>query len=121
MGVAWQRRALAYQSVPLTETLRFTSPAYLLELYVTARHFAQEPSLYGPIEMRNPSTPEVTAAFQSAARDIAAVLGSGDQDAFDAMFAEVREFFGAFTEEALEESRFLIDRIVERTDSVQTR
>jgi prephenate dehydrogenase/chorismate mutase len=106
---------LARLGVPLEETLRFTSPAYLLELYVAARHFAQSPGLYGPIEMRNPRTPEVTAAFRAASAEIAGVLAAGDQARFDAIFDEVRGFFGAFTDEALEQSSFLIDRIVERT------
>lgn len=105
---------LARMGMPLEESLRFTSPAYKLELYVTARHFAQSPGLYGPIEMRNPRTGEVTAAFANATRDIATVLADGNQEEFDAMFAEVREFFGTFTAEALEQSKFLIDRIVER-------
>lgn len=106
---------LAKLGVPLDETLRFTSPAYLLELYVAARHFAQDPQLYGPIEMRNPGTPQVALAFRDAAEELAAVLANGDQAAFSAMFENVREFFGAFTDEAVEQSSYLIDRIVERT------
>lgn len=105
---------LARLGVPLEETLKFTSPAYLLELYVAARHFAQESALYGPIEMRNPRAGEVTQAFGEAARELATVIADGDQQAFDAMFVEVRGFFGDFTEEALEQSSYLIDRIVER-------
>jgi prephenate dehydrogenase len=105
---------LARAGVPLDETLRFTSPAYLLELYVAARHFAQSPRLYGPIEMRNPRTEAVTAAFLDAARELAGTLAEGDQAGFDARFEEVRRFFGPFTAEALEQSSFLIDRIVER-------
>jgi chorismate mutase/prephenate dehydrogenase len=106
---------LARLGLPLPETLRFTSPVYLLELFVTARHFAQAPELYGPIAMRNPRTPEVTAAFADATREMAAVIARGDQAAFSALFDEVRAFFGPFTTEALEQSAFLIDRIVERT------
>ena len=106
---------LARLGMPLDETMPFTSPAYLLDLYVTARHFAQDPALYGSIEMRNPSTPEVTAAFGNAAREISHVLANGDQPAFERMFEEVRAFFGSFTEEAVEQSSFLIDRIVERS------
>jgi chorismate mutase/prephenate dehydrogenase len=105
---------LARLGVPLDETLRFTSPAYLLELYVAARHFAQSPALYGPIEMRNPRSREVTAAFGDAARELGDIVSGGDQAAFDTMFAEVRAFFGPFTAEALEQSSYLIDRIVER-------
>lgn len=105
---------LARAGVPLAETMPFTSPAYLLELYVAARHFAQDPDLYGPIEMRNPRTSEITSAFRSAAGEIAEVLAAGDQKAFSALFEDVRAFFGDFTESALEQSSFLIDRIVER-------
>lgn len=105
---------LARLGMPLAETMPFTSPAYLLELYVAARHFAQSPALYGPIEMRNPRSGEVTATFENAAQELASVIASGDQVAFDKLFADVRAFFGDFTKEALEQSSFLIDRIVER-------
>lgn len=106
---------LARFGVPIEETLRFTSPAYLMELYVAGRHFAQSPALYGPIEMRNPRTVEVTAAFQAAARELADVLASGDQARFAAIFDEVRAFYGDFGKEAVEQSSFLIDRLVERS------
>ena len=105
---------LARLGLPLSETLRFTSPAYLLETYVTARHFAQSSALYGPIEMGNPRTAEVTATFGAAARELSDILATQDQAKFDAVFEEVRGFFGDFTREALEQSSFLIDRIVER-------
>src|SRR5690606_16545485 len=39
---------LANTGMPLEESLAFTSPAYLLESYVAARHFAQDAALYGP-------------------------------------------------------------------------
>ncbi|MFN8862274.1 MAG: bifunctional chorismate mutase/prephenate dehydrogenase [Gemmatimonas sp.] len=106
---------LARLGIPLTETMPFTSPAYLLELYVAARHFAQDPGLYGPIEMRNPRTGDVTTAFGGAVQELAAVIGEGDQAAFTRLFEEVRAFFGDFTAEALIQSSFLIDRIVERS------
>jgi chorismate mutase/prephenate dehydrogenase len=110
-----QGMALARLGVPLSDTLPFTSPAYLLELYVAARHFAQDPTLYGPIEMRNPETARVTSAFTTAAQELASVIASGNQQAFSHVFDDVRQFFGDFTDEALEQSSFLIDRIVERS------
>lgn len=105
--------ALSRAGVPLEETLRFTSPAYLLEAYVTGRHFAQSPALYGPIEMLNPDASRVIALFQTAASDLAEILASHDQRAFEAVFSDVRAFFGEFTDEALDQSGFLIDRLVE--------
>ena len=105
--------ALSRTGVPLEETLRFTSPAYLLETYVTGRHFAQAPDLYGPIEMLNPDSRQVIDLFRAAAADLAAILADQDQVAFDRVFASVRAFFGDFTDEALDQSGFLIDRLVE--------
>jgi chorismate mutase/prephenate dehydrogenase len=107
--------ALARSGVPLAESRRFTSPAYLLELYVAARHFAQAADLYGPIEMRNPATAQITAQFRRAADELAEILETRDQARFEAMFREVRAFFGEFAQEATEQSRFLIDRLVERS------
>lgn len=107
--------ALSRLGIPLEDSLAFTSPAYLLETYVAARHFAQSPALYGAIEMMNPSTGEVTQAFQDSAREIAEILAQRDQPRFDAVFDEVRAFFGEFTEEAQEQSSFLIDRLIELT------
>lgn len=104
---------LSRLGVPLQQTLRFTSPAYLLESYVTGRHFAQSSELYGPIEMLNSDAARVTTAFRASAEELAGILEEGDQGAFDAIFREVRGFFGEFTEEALEQSVFLIDRLVE--------
>ena len=105
--------ALSRTGAPLEETLRFTSPAYLLETYVTGRHFAQSSDLYGPIEMLNPDSKQVVEGFRKAATDLAEILAAGDQEAFDQVFADVRAFFGEFAKEALEQSGFLIDRLVE--------
>jgi chorismate mutase/prephenate dehydrogenase len=106
---------LARLGQPLSEGLKFTSPAYLMELYVAARHFGQDPALYGPIEMENPRTAQITAAFLEAAKTVQQLLVGRDQAGFAAMFDEVRAFFGAFSDEATEKSKFLIDRLVERS------
>ena len=105
--------ALSRTGATLEETLRFTSPAYLLETYVTGRHFAQAPELYGPIEMLNPDSEHVIALFRESAANLADILANQDQAAFDDVFAQVRAFFGDFTDEALDQSGFLIDRLVE--------
>jgi chorismate mutase / prephenate dehydrogenase len=106
--------ALARLGMPLETGLKFTSPAYLMELYVAARHFGQDPALYGPIEMSNPLTELVTRTFGEAASYVRDVLLRRDQRAFSAMFDEVRGFFGRFSEEATEQSKLIIDRLAER-------
>jgi chorismate mutase/prephenate dehydrogenase len=106
---------LARLGRPLAEGLKFTSPAYLMELYVAGRHFGQDPALYGPIEMTNPLTAEVTETFRAAVDSLREILLARDQGGFAAVFSEVRAFFGDFMSEATEKSKFMIDRLVERS------
>ena len=107
-------KALADIGVPLETTLNFTSPVYLMELLMTARHFTQSPDLYASIQMSNPLTNEVTEAFVRAATEHRAVVAAGDTAGVKAMFEEVRGFLGDFTDRALEQSSYMIDRLVER-------
>lgn len=106
--------AMSQLNVPLEQTLRFTSPVYLMELLMTARHFAQDPHLYASIQMSNPRTAEVTKAFEKAAAQCRDAVTSGDRDAVEAMFNHVRSYFGDFSNQAINQSSYLIDRLVER-------
>jgi chorismate mutase/prephenate dehydrogenase len=107
-------RTLAHLGASISDTLAFTSPVYLMEMLMTARHFAQSPELYASIQMSNPATAEVTSAFARSAAQLRQIAADKDRAAFVQMFQEVHDFFGAFTEQALEQSSFLIDRLVER-------
>ena len=107
-------KTLASLQVPIDQTLMFTSPIYLMELLLIARHFSQSPELYASIQMSNPGTDEVVAAFLHAAEELRAVTQRGDHQAFNGTFDDVRRYFGRFLERAEEQSDFLIDRLVER-------
>jgi chorismate mutase/prephenate dehydrogenase len=106
---------MAMLGVPLEETLRFTSPVYLMELFMTARHFAQSPDLYASIQMSNPETERITAGFLRRAEQLRTDVLSRDHEALRRTFQDVHEYFGDFTERALEQSSFMIDRLVERS------
>ncbi|MCH6551116.1 MAG: bifunctional chorismate mutase/prephenate dehydrogenase [Planctomycetes bacterium] len=108
-------RTLAGLSVSIDETLAFRSPVYLMELLMTARHFAQSPDLYASIQMSNPLSGEVTKAYLVAVTELKRIIDDNDRDGIRTMFDRVRTFFGDFTDEALEQSSYLIDRLVERT------
>jgi len=107
-------RTLAGLSVSIDETLAFRSPVYLMELLMTARHFAQSPDLYASIQMSNPLSGEVTKAYLAAVTELKRIIDDNDRDGIRTMFDRVRTFFGDFTHEALEQSSNLIDRLVER-------
>jgi chorismate mutase/prephenate dehydrogenase len=106
---------LARLGVSIEKTLAFTSPIYLLELFMTARHFGQSPELYASIQMANPETPRVTEAFLQSATDLRERVMAGDHAAVAEAFGEVRALFGDFAERAMAQSDYLIDRLVERT------
>ena len=108
-------KTMAQFGVPLEETLEFTSPVYLMELLMTARHFAQSPQLYASIQTSNPLTNEITDAFLEAAAAHKKDIQEKDNAAVEATFDQVRTFLGSFTDEALEKSSYLIDRLVERS------
>ncbi|MDG2422915.1 MAG: bifunctional chorismate mutase/prephenate dehydrogenase [Phycisphaerales bacterium] len=108
-------RTMQTLGVSIEESLQFTSPIYHMELLMAARHFAQSPDLYSAIEMTNPNADSVTEAFTKAADELRDLITTGDQEGFRRTFGEVRSFFGDFSEKALVESSYLIDRLVERT------
>ena len=107
-------RTIQQLGVDVLRTLEFTSPIYLMELLMTARHFAQSADLYASIQMNNPETINILGALQRAGDELRDIVLSQDSEQFRKLFAEVHEHFGDFSEQALEQSSFLIDRLVER-------
>jgi chorismate mutase/prephenate dehydrogenase len=107
-------RTIQQLNVDVRRTLEFTSPIYLMELLMTARHFAQSADLYASIQMNNPETERILHALQSAGDELREIVLNKDIDKFREMFAQVHDHFGDFSEQALEQSSFLIDRLVER-------
>ena len=106
--------AMARLGVPITETMRFASPVYLIGLIMTARHFCQSSELYGAIHMSNPNQPEVAHVFSQCLAEWLDSIKDKNQAEFDQLFAEARGFFGDFSDQALTQSTHLIDRLVER-------
>ncbi|MAJ46294.1 MAG: bifunctional chorismate mutase/prephenate dehydrogenase [Planctomycetes bacterium TMED75] len=106
--------AMARLGVPITQTMRFASPVYLMGLIMTARHFCQSSELYGAIHMSNPNQPEVARAFSQSLTDWLESVKNKDQEEFDRLFTEAHNFFGDFSDQALTQSTHLIDRLVER-------
>lgn len=109
-------RTLARLEVDLGETMSFTSPIYRMGLLLTARHFAQSADLYAGISMTNSRAGAVLAAFEESAGEVAELIRNADREAFRQLFEDVSLYFGDFRQDALAESSYLIDRVVERSD-----
>ncbi len=110
-------KCLETLEVDLEESLEFTSPIYRLELAMIGRLFAQSPGLYADIEMQNPLSPRVVAAYLHAASTLGGVVVSRDREAFIEHFQRTARFFGDFRNQAMEESNYLITKLVDRLSS----
>jgi chorismate mutase / prephenate dehydrogenase len=102
------------QQVPITRTLDLSSPIYRLELGMVGRLFAQSPALYAEIVFATPERRELLREYIKSLNDLMAMVEQGDKSQFISQFNRVAEWFGSFSEQALRESAFLIDKLVHR-------
>ena len=83
-------------------------------MVMTARHFCQNPDLYGSIHVANPNAKDVVTAFQESLTEWQCAVEQGDLVAFEQLFTETHDYFGDVSEHAMEQSSYLIDRLIER-------
>jgi len=105
---------LRRRHVDLSRTLEFSSPIYRLELGMVGRLFAQDPSLYSEIIFASPERLTLLKDFLTSLTENLAMIEKGDKDVFSAEFRKIAEWFGPFSEQAMRESTYLIDKLIER-------
>lgn len=98
----------------LSRTLEFSSPIYRLELGMVGRLFAQDASLYSEIIFATPQRRILLKEYLSCLAENLDLLEKGDKHVFNEQFAKIAEWFGPFGEQAMRESTFLIDKLIER-------
>lgn len=101
--------------VPILRTLELSSPIYRLELVMVGRLFAQDPSLYAEIIFATPERVALLKDFVQSLQQNLDLLQRVDKSEFIARFREVAAWFGPFSEQAMRESTFLVDKIVHRS------
>lgn len=107
-------RFLAERNVSLSKTVEFCSPIYRLELGMVGRLFAQDARLYAGIILASRQRRELLREFVDSLERSRKLLEEGGAEAFCAEFDRIADWFGAFCEQAMRESSFLIDKLVER-------
>ncbi|MES0445349.1 MAG: bifunctional chorismate mutase/prephenate dehydrogenase [Desulfobacterales bacterium] len=105
---------LRRRHVDLSRTLEFSSPIYRLELGMVGRLFAQDPSLYSEIIFASPERLTLLKDFLTSITENLAMIEKGDKDVFSAEFRKIADWFGPFSEQAMRESTYLIDKLIER-------
>ncbi len=105
---------LHQRRVPIARSLELSSPIYRLELGMVGRLFAQDPVLYAEIIMASPERQTLLKDYVRFMEQTLTMVERGDKADFIAQFEKVAEWFGPFSEQALRESTFLIDKLVHR-------
>lgn len=102
------------RGVPILRSLELSSPIYRLELAMVGRLFAQDPSLYAEIVFATPERLALLKDYIESIQQNIDLVQRGDKEEFMARFRKVAEWFGPFSEQAMRESTFLVDKLVHR-------
>jgi len=92
----------------------YMSPVYQIELGLVGRLLSQDGALYADILEKNPYVPEVIDACRAAADNLAAIVKSGDPQAFEAFFKEDSRHLGDYCGRGQELTDRLIDCMVRK-------
>jgi chorismate mutase/prephenate dehydrogenase len=102
------------RGVPIARTLELSSPIYRLELAMVGRLFAQDPGLYAEIVFATPQRRALLSDFIKSLGQNLDMVKRGDKKEFVEKFREISRWFGPFSEQAMRESSFLVDKLVNR-------
>ena len=107
-------RFLNERKIPIKRTLAFSSPIYRLEMGMVGRLFAQDPVLYAEIIFASEDRRALLKDYIESIHGTIAMVEKGDRETFIREFRKASEWFGDFGEQAIRESSFLIDKLIER-------
>ncbi len=102
------------RKLDISRTLDFSSPIYRLEMGMVGRLFAQDPALYCEIIFASPERRNILKDYISCLSDNLAMIEKGDKEMFINQFEVIADWFGPFGDQALRESSYLIDKLIER-------
>ncbi len=105
---------LKRRRISLSRTLEFSSPIYRLELGMVGRLFAQDSSLYSEIIFASEQRRDLLKDYIQSLQENLEMLENGNKCLFQKEFQKIAEWFGPFGEQAMRESTFLIDKLIER-------
>ena len=101
---------LSQQPVDLDKLLALSSPIYRLELVMVGRLFAQDAALYADIIADKPENLAVIEHLKNSYETGFAFFKNKDKAGFIAQFNQIRDWFGEYSEQFLQESRQLLQQ-----------
>ncbi len=101
---------LSKQPVKLANLLALSSPIYRLELAMIGRLFAQDGGLYADIIMDKPENLAVIESLKNSYEESLKFFENQDKEGFIKAFNQVRQWFGEYSEQFMQESRHLLQQ-----------
>jgi len=100
--------------IDLDELWEIASPVYKLRMQMIGRILGGDPKLYAEIAVLNPNTKKIGSNLLVAMQRLSHAIISEDVDEFIEIFKEASEFFGDFTKQAIADTDYLIQKMLER-------
>ncbi|OGJ52083.1 hypothetical protein A2335_04070 [Candidatus Peregrinibacteria bacterium RIFOXYB2_FULL_32_7] len=95
-------KALEKLGVDIKESLAISSPIYKMELNMIGRIFAQDPKLYGAIEIMNPETQKVLKILEESFDLYKEIVLKKDLVKFEKEFVKTSKHMGKYCQQALQ-------------------
>ena len=102
--------------IDLEESFQYTSPIYRIKMDMVGRILDQDPRLYAEIEIENPYAAESLKALAESSDELRGLVESRDSEGFINYFKKSSDYFGRFRSRAMDESNYLINRMVEKNE-----
>ena len=100
--------------VRIENTLEFSSPIYRLELGMVGRLFAQDSGLYSEIIFATKERRRLLKDYIASLNNHLEMLETNNKHLFIEKFDHIAKWFGPFSGQAMRESTFLINKLIER-------
>lgn len=98
----------------LEKLLPYASPASALKIEMVARILAQDPNLYGNIQIQNPENLKILQEYLKTTNELYEIVKSKDLKKFEEYFSKSAKFLGRYKEKALFESDWIIAQLIEK-------
>lgn len=100
--------------IPISKFLKYAGPASELKIAFAARLLAQDPELYGSIQMENPYATAAINQFSQSIQELISINDQKNLPAFKKYFNSAANGFGTYKQEALADTNFLIYSLLQR-------
>jgi prephenate dehydratase/prephenate dehydrogenase len=106
--------AMRELKTPVKTTLKYTSIASDLKIAFAGRLLAQDPNLYGNIQIENPSTLKAIKAYAKSVNTLINIVEKKDLKKFTSYFLKSQKFLKGYAKKSYEETDWMIAKILQK-------